>query len=88
MDLGSVLFTVLYGLLGLFVLYLVIYMAVKDAINKSVIGQFIDKNDGTNQKSFLDGDLDNEDSVFATGKVTARQQQEASLVSMTGTVSA
>ena len=62
MDLGSVLFTVLYGLLGLFVLYLVIYMAVKDAINKSVIGKIFDRNndDGADQKSFLDRDLDNE----------------------------
>lgn len=47
---------------GLFILYLVISNAVKDGINKSVVGQFIEKKheDSGDKKSFLDRDLDND----------------------------
>lgn len=46
---------------GLFILYLVIYKAVKDGINSSVVGQSHEKasNQGEKKKSWLDDDLDN-----------------------------
>ncbi|MFS0688991.1 hypothetical protein AB1K89_07095 [Sporosarcina sp. 179-K 8C2 HS] len=46
---------------GLFILYLVIFKAVKDGINSSVVGQSLDKtsNQGEKKKSWLDDDLDN-----------------------------
>ena len=46
---------------GLFILYLVIYKAVKDGINSSVVGQSLEKtsNQGEKKKSWLDDDLDN-----------------------------
>lgn len=46
----------------LFVLYIVVSKAVRDGINKSVVGQFIEKKYGVkeNKKSFLDSDLDND----------------------------
>lgn len=47
--------------IGLFILYLVIYKAVKEGINKSVVGQSIERTlePVVNKKSFLDDDLDN-----------------------------
>lgn len=47
---------------GLIVLYFIIESAVKNGINKSVIGQFLDENYGMkdNSKSFLNSDLDND----------------------------
>lgn len=60
---GIVLFfnIVLWGV-GLFILYIVFSKAVKDGINKSVVGQLIEKKYGVseNKKSFLDSDLDND----------------------------
>ncbi|PID20133.1 hypothetical protein CSV61_16195 [Sporosarcina sp. P3] len=46
---------------GLFILYLVIFKAVKDGINRSVVGQSLEKNSNQveNKKSWLDDDLDN-----------------------------
>lgn len=46
---------------GLFVLYLVIFKAVKDGINRSVVGQSLEKysDQGGRKKSWLDDDLDN-----------------------------
>lgn len=46
---------------GLFILYLVIYKAVKDGINSSIVGQSREKtsNQGGKKKSWLDDDLDN-----------------------------
>ncbi|MHA6259439.1 hypothetical protein ACXYMX_05925 [Sporosarcina sp. CAU 1771] len=46
---------------GLFILYLVIYKAVKEGINSSVIGQSRKKtsNQEEKKKSWLDDDLDN-----------------------------
>ncbi|AXI01028.1 hypothetical protein DV702_15670 [Sporosarcina sp. PTS2304] len=46
---------------GLFILYLVIFKAVKDGINRSVVGQSLEKNSDQveNKKSWLDDDLDN-----------------------------
>ena len=46
---------------GLFILYLVIFKAVKEGINKSVLGQSLEKtsDQGVNKKSWLDDDLDN-----------------------------
>lgn len=46
---------------GLFILYLVIYKAVKDGINSSVVGQSREKmsKQGEKKKSWLDDGLDN-----------------------------
>lgn len=51
--------TIIAVCVGLFILYLVIYTAVKDGINKSVIGQQFDrKHEMKTEKSFLKNDLD------------------------------
>ena len=49
-------------IIGLFILYIVIFFAVKHGINDSVVGRFLEEKYGveTNKKSFLDRDLDNE----------------------------
>ncbi|MFJ5714259.1 hypothetical protein [Neobacillus sp. NPDC093127] len=62
MVLGSLIFSTILWIIGLFILYIVISTAVKDGINKSVVGQLIEKKYGVkvNKKSFLDSDLDNE----------------------------
>jgi ABC-type lipoprotein release transport system permease subunit len=59
---GSFFFSIVLWIIGLFILYLIISTAVKDGINKSVVGQFIEKKNGikNDRKSFLDSDLDNE----------------------------
>ncbi|PIC85926.1 hypothetical protein CSV72_11280 [Sporosarcina sp. P20a] len=46
---------------GLFILYLVIFKAVKDGINRSVVGQSLEKDSdqGGSKKSWLVDDLDN-----------------------------
>ncbi len=46
---------------GLFILYLVIFKAVKDSINRSFVGHSLEKNSDQveNKKSWLDDDLDN-----------------------------
>ncbi|MFJ7826589.1 hypothetical protein [Psychrobacillus sp. NPDC096623] len=48
---------------GLLALYGVIEAAVKNGINSSIIGQFLEKKNGTEEdkKSFLNDDLDNSD---------------------------
>ncbi|MBB6444533.1 hypothetical protein [Bacillus benzoevorans] len=53
---------IILGIVGLFILYKVISAAVKDGINKSVVGKFIEKKDefSEGKKSFLDSDLDND----------------------------
>ena len=53
------------SILGLLILYIVIYFAVKHGINNSMVGRFIENNYGDeanelNEKSFLDSDLDND----------------------------
>ncbi|AGK54419.1 hypothetical protein [Bacillus sp. 1NLA3E] len=55
-------FNVILWIVGLFILYLVISTAIRDGINKSLIGQFIEKKHGINgnKKSFLESDLDND----------------------------
>jgi len=62
MVFGSLVFSIILWIFGLFILYIVISTAVRDGINKSVIGQFIDKKYGIKEgkKSFLDSDLDND----------------------------
>ncbi|WP_153723167.1 hypothetical protein [Sporosarcina cascadiensis] len=52
---------IILWIIGLFILYLVIYKAVKEGINKSVVGQSIERTPESvvNKKSFLDNDLDN-----------------------------
>jgi hypothetical protein len=62
MVLGSLVFSIGLWIVGLFILYLVISTAVRDGINKSVIGKFIEDKYGLkeNSKSILDNDLDND----------------------------
>ncbi|MFB5282459.1 hypothetical protein [Peribacillus sp. Hz7] len=62
MVFGSLVFSIILWIVGLFILYIVISAAVKDGINKSVVGQFIEKKYGVkgDKKSFLDSDLDND----------------------------
>lgn len=62
MVFGSLVFSIILWIVVLFILYIVISTAVKDGINKSVVGQFIEKNYGVKEdkKSFLDSDLDND----------------------------
>ncbi|PIC67625.1 MULTISPECIES: hypothetical protein [unclassified Sporosarcina] len=52
---------IILWIIGLFILYLVIYKAVKEGINKSVVGQSIERTTEpvVNKKSFTDDDLDN-----------------------------
>jgi hypothetical protein len=49
-------------IVGLFILYLVVSTAIRTGINKSVVGQLIEKKYGVeeNKKSFLDRDLNND----------------------------
>lgn len=51
---------IILWIIGLFILYLVIYKAVKEGINKSVVGQSIKKtlDPEANKKSFPDDDSD------------------------------
>ncbi|WP_179860723.1 hypothetical protein [Sporosarcina koreensis] len=50
---------IILALAGLFVLYLVIFKAVKDGINRSVLGQQAEQPPQPAKKSWLDKDLDN-----------------------------
>ncbi|PID04824.1 MULTISPECIES: hypothetical protein [unclassified Sporosarcina] len=52
---------IILWIVGLFILYLVIFKAVKDGINRSVVGQSLEKDSdqGGSKKSWLDDDLDN-----------------------------
>ncbi|PIC83572.1 hypothetical protein CSV73_06610 [Sporosarcina sp. P1] len=52
---------IILWIIGLFILYLVIYKAVKEGINKSVVGQSIERTTEpvVYKKSFMDDDLDN-----------------------------
>lgn len=62
MVFGSFLFSIILWIAGLFILYIVISAAVRDGINKSVAGQFIEAKYGSKKErdSFLDRDLDND----------------------------
>ncbi|MCS0787930.1 hypothetical protein NX021_07065 [Cytobacillus firmus] len=62
MVFGSFLFSIILWIAGIFILYIVISAAVRDGINKSVAGQFIETKYGINKErdSFLDRDLDND----------------------------
>ncbi|MEV5113378.1 hypothetical protein MRBL20_001503 [Peribacillus frigoritolerans] len=58
----KVIVSVVFSIVGLFILYIVIETAVKKGINSSIIGQFLEKKYGIKEdkKSFLDDDLDND----------------------------
>lgn len=58
----GIIFTIFYGFVGLFILYIVIETAVRKGINSSIIGQFLESKYGIKEdkKSFLDNDLDND----------------------------
>ncbi|WP_404357534.1 hypothetical protein LG291_03770 [Cytobacillus firmus] len=62
MVFGSLLLSILLWVIGLFILYIVISAAVRDGINKSVAGQFLENKYGIkkDKDSFLDRDLDND----------------------------
>ncbi|HYK72539.1 MAG TPA: hypothetical protein VEV44_05300 [Pseudoneobacillus sp.] len=62
MVFGSLIYSIILWIIGLFILYVVISTAVKDGINKSVVGQIIEKRSKVKdyKKSFLDSDLDND----------------------------
>lgn len=59
-SINSLIGSILLWIIGLFILYIVISTAVKEGINRSLVGQFLEKKYGTgeNKKSFLDNDLD------------------------------
>jgi hypothetical protein len=54
--------SIVFYIVGLFILYIVIETAVRRGINSSIIGQFHEKKYGIKEdnKSFLDDDLDND----------------------------
>ena len=57
--------SIISWVIGLLILYIVVYFAVKHGINNSVVGHFIENKYGdeateTNETSFLDRDLDND----------------------------
>ncbi|MGM0890929.1 MAG: hypothetical protein ACQEW5_29485, partial [Bacillota bacterium] len=58
----EVIVSVVFSIVGLFILYIVIETAVRKGINSSIIGQFLEKKYGIKEdkKSFLDDDLDND----------------------------
>ncbi len=56
---SQVLGMIVLGFAGLFILYLIIFKAVKDGIDKSVLGQSSERTQIPNKKSWLDDDLDN-----------------------------
>lgn len=58
----GIILSILYGFVGLFILYIVIETAVRKGINSSIIGQFIENKYGIKEdkKPFLDDDLDND----------------------------
>ncbi|WP_042221845.1 hypothetical protein [Oceanobacillus manasiensis] len=59
---GSFIGTIVPWIIGLVILYFVIFTAVKDGINKSLVGQFLEKKYDVKEenKSFLDNDLDSD----------------------------
>ncbi len=62
MVVASGVISIVFWIVGLFILYIVISTAVKNGINKSTVGQFIERKYGVKEekKSFLDSDLDND----------------------------
>ncbi|WP_353957962.1 hypothetical protein [Peribacillus simplex] len=58
----EVIISIVFSIVGLFILYIVIETAVRKGINSSIIGQFLEKKYGIREdtKSFLDDDLDND----------------------------
>jgi len=59
-SINSLIGSILLWIIGLFILYVVISTAVKEGINRSLVGQYLEKKYGMNEnkKSFLDNDLD------------------------------
>ncbi|WP_082234613.1 hypothetical protein [Halobacillus massiliensis] len=60
---GGIGLTIIFYLIGLFILYIIIETAVRRGINSSIIGQYLEKKYGmqdTRKKknSFLEDDLD------------------------------
>ncbi len=58
----GIVLSIIFYVVGVFILYIVIETAVKKGINSSKIGQFYEEKDGIkeNKKTFLDKDLDND----------------------------
>ncbi|MED4404007.1 hypothetical protein ABET41_14735 [Metabacillus fastidiosus] len=57
-----IIITIVFYIIGLFLLYVVIETGVRKGINTSIIGKFMEKEYGIKEdrKSFLDNDLDND----------------------------
>ena len=57
----SIVISIVVSIVGLLALYAIIEAAVKNGINSSIIGQFLEQKNGIkeDEKSFLDDDLDN-----------------------------
>lgn len=57
----SIVISIIVSIVGLIALYAVIEAAVKNGINNSIIGQFLEKKNEIEEdkKSFLNDDLDN-----------------------------
>ncbi len=58
----GLIFYIIFLIVSLFLLYFIISIAVRDGINKSIVGQFIEKKYEfkASNNSFLDRDLDND----------------------------
>ncbi|WP_342542993.1 hypothetical protein MHH33_03730 [Paenisporosarcina sp. FSL H8-0542] len=58
----TIVISIAFFLVGVVIFMNVIEIAVRNGINRSVIGQFLEKENGIkeNEKSFLDSDLDND----------------------------
>ncbi|MFJ7310007.1 hypothetical protein [Peribacillus frigoritolerans] len=58
----EIIISIVFSIVGLFILYIVIETAVRKGINSSIIGQLLEKKYGIKEdkKSFLDDDLDND----------------------------
>jgi len=59
---NSLIGSIILWMIGLFIMYLVIYAAVKEGINKSLVGQLIQKKYGLKEdkNAFPDKDLDDD----------------------------
>ncbi|MDP4549562.1 hypothetical protein Q9251_01550 [Alkalihalobacillus macyae] len=59
----GIILPIVLSIVGIFILYVVVETAVRRGINRSIVGQSLEKQDGmdVNKKSFLDHDLDNEE---------------------------
>jgi len=62
---GQIFGTIILWILGLLVLHFVIFTAVREGINKSVVGHYFNDKTGNkvDKKTFINKDLDNDGEV-------------------------